>query len=487
MGTFNPENNKSTTEQIEKNNKLSSLIPKLEIIFSKKNIDAIKLSKLMKEVNRELHDLLDDNFFSEENRDIFLEKLSFFLNIIDKVPETVHPNTDDWHVSLDNNRTLKLVVDRGLTSYVQPESHNRLTDENLFAIISNFQLVWEYSMGLPSLSENDFGIILELLEKRFDDIQNNDILSDSFAKLIGSPMFGYQVATYVQKNIKLEDDEDHKEVNLKVTDYPCKTLLKTVVESYDVDAIDCIDTWLNNHTAKERGPYHACPKVFDNIVKMMELEQCSPGSVSKLNKKFGIRNFQRYPKKMLISQCETIDDRQTPFGIMMDAAYDWNGAFDNDIITHRLSELDSSKYLCRIFEAKTKQEVARHLIGIRQKYDQKISFAFISAHGNKDMIIFDDGSKSNIFSISDLSRNGAKRVGDFFEKHATLIFNACSTGVAGGIGEKVQKELGVYKVIAPSIPAHIKDVEFTIDKDGGGIEFDITYDNDTDPWISLDT
>lgn len=169
----------------------------------------------------------------------------------------------------------------------------------------------------------------------------------------------------------------------------CRDLLKEVLGRYGFDPEEIISVWQSSHTA-HGGPE---PQIRRNMDKVFRLEDQREGIARFLYKEFGIRNFERYPESILLAQYDEFEDVEKPYGVLLEATSDYNGAFSawhQTEIWEKLFEHIKEEYAFRIAEAKSKRDIARQLIRLKRKYGDhhKISFAFIGGHGNEDSIVF---------------------------------------------------------------------------------------------------
>ncbi len=64
-----------------------------------------------------------------------------------------------------------------------------------------------------------------------------------------------------------------------------------------------------------------------NFQALLTLEQEEPGTIATLYNIFGVCNFGRYPKEMLLAQIRDMEDKSRPYGILLYPLGDENGAF----------------------------------------------------------------------------------------------------------------------------------------------------------------
>lgn len=312
----------------------------------------------------------------------------------------------------------------------------------------------------------------ELLKKISEDKQLPEI-ENELAKLrdfLQTKDFDKVVTNAIAESPKVHrDDEQRKEQK------PYESLLRKMLSKYGFDPDDILGVWCEQKTDSRWPQIESMVK--QNMEKVFEIEGEREGIAKLLYKEFGIRNFERYPKAILIAQYDEFDNLEKPYGVLIEATHDWNGAFSawsKKGVWDEMFEQIKDQYALRIAEARSKQEVARRLIKLNQKYGahHKISFAFIGGHGSKNSIEFGGMSRRNILFSEDLTGRGAHKVSNFFEPHPTIVLVSCSTGVEGGIGQELSKTLGA-KVIAPSVPTNLEDIDAILSDDG--IDFKVEY------------
>lgn len=255
----------------------------------------------------------------------------------------------------------------------------------------------------------------------------------------------------------------------------CEPILKSILAKYGFDPEEVIETWSGSYTE-----YRLQPQIERNMTAVFGLEDKRPGIAKLLYKEFGIRNFERYPDSILLTQFDEFKDTEKPYGVMLQATHDWDGAFSSGskrIIWERMFGQISGRYGFRIVEAKSKMEVIRRLVNLDRKYGEhhKLSFAFIGGHGNKLSITFGGEHRRNILLYNDLLGKGSGKVRGFFEPNPTIVLASCSTGVEGGIGQKLSEVIGA-KVIAPRIDTTLSGVDAVMHD--GEIDFVVKYIED---------
>ena len=336
------------------------------------------------------------------------------------------------------------------------------------------------SLKLILTSDFDFGIeeavnflnrhkdlFVKLSEdKQLPDIKNQ---AESLQKFLKTKEFERALVNAIQNGINARKSPR----KLKAEIGYCKNLLEEVLTKYGFDPDEILGVWQGSHT--QYGPE---PQIQRNMSKVFHLEEQGEGIARFLYEEFGIRNFERYPESILIAQYDEFEDVEKPYGVMLEATSDYNGAFSSwsqNEIWEKLFEQIRERYAFRIAEAKSKQEIARKLIRLDRKYGEhnKIAFAFIGGHGDKDQILFGGPERRNSLFLEDLTGRGVGRTGEFFESHPTIVLVSCSTGAESGIGQELSKVLGA-KIIAPSVPVNLKNIEAILTSEG--IDFKVEYD-----------
>lgn len=192
---------------------------------------------------------------------------------------------------------------------------------------------------------------------------------------------------------------------------------------------------------------------------MSELEEEMPGSVKNLHENFGISNFQRYPKEILLNQLKVPDPKKET-GLLLFAEDDSIGAMDkkHDIL-NKIYEKRKDDLNFRIAECKSGPALAQQLEKVKQDFQKNISLIFLSAHSEKNgFYLGDDNEKNNYVSQEEIAKI-ASSLKDFFAADAQVVANACSSGAINGWVKTISKEARI-RVIGPDKPAGIENIEF---------------------------
>lgn len=224
-----------------------------------------------------------------------------------------------------------------------------------------------------------------------------------------------------------------------------------------------------------------------NALSALKVELRRPEAVGELSNTFGIQAFSRYPDNMLVSQYDQKDDRDTPYGIVMNPRNDHNGAF-YDLAAHDTNaslwkEVEREGHHVRIFECASKMDIARKLITANNLYGekQKIAFAILGGHGNRSLMQFGDTAKDeegSQLSKGDLAYGkGVQRAGEFFVENPTIIFNSCSVGGDTGLADLASE---VYDATVYAADQKIYGIKsLTCKKDvSGHLDFQVEFKTD---------
>lgn len=246
-------------------------------------------------------------------------------------------------------------------------------------------------------------------------------------------------------------------------------IMDSFFSHYQLPNSEMSRTWILSTNIENLGL-----RVCNNIDRIIEVEAEQPGACSLLYKEFGIADFARYPKELLIKQAREINDTTKPYGLIIFPKFDPNGAFYSHESFEPILKETNGEFNLRAIECESKLEIAKLLIKMNKKYNipggQKISLLVLGGHGKKDKIIFGHEGPLQEINITDLQGMGIKKIGGFFEKTAKMVLISCKTGQKNGIGSEIEKQTGI-PTIAPA--TDITDFYLTAfkDKKTGNYEF----------------
>jgi hypothetical protein len=249
------------------------------------------------------------------------------------------------------------------------------------------------------------------------------------------------------------------------------------------------------------------PSYLENLEAARRLESRAPGSAKALYEQFGIANFSRYDREMLLRQLEKSGE-DVPYGLVIYPEADWNGAFfqNKKQLAEMALKLRMGRLETRIVEVGSQRELTRRVVMFDKKYapaGHKISFAIIGGHGEsssvslgtkgeyssppplpeqenypmeleewKSRVLSSDKGK---FTIRDITEGrGINRAAEkFFNESAPIVLVSCSTGVEGGIAESASGKFG-WEINAPNVPTNLKNISVSFDSDNRP-KFDVEY------------
>jgi hypothetical protein len=251
--------------------------------------------------------------------------------------------------------------------------------------------------------------------------------------------------------------------------------MSLLIEGYNLDAEKTMKAWLFDGANKETS-------IRLNIEALRDLELSKPGICAFLQKNFGISDFRRYPKQILLDQMDRFEDQETQHGILLMPIADHNGAFSQDLqVFDKFYQQIKDKYNLRVYECGNIKDLAKSFIHTKNRYAPKLSFAIVGGHGTKDSIQLGNFFVSpNIpadLETDHLNSSSAEKLKDFFNEDASIVLISCSTGANQGIGQKLSEKFGLT-VIAPNKDAHVSKID-TDQTQSGDLKFNVKYSVDT--------
>lgn len=278
--------------------------------------------------------------------------------------------------------------------------------------------------------------------------------SDLFREIVQTELEGSNAGFYVQRFFEQEVDAMVKQIVQEQFDMYLQ-------EKFSIAFSDIKGRWEMSHFAFDSKA---------NLNAMLDIEHEIPGGVRRLLKEYGIVEFRRYPPDVLLTQLRE-ESLQQPYGIIMLAQADHNGAFDqNKEVLQKLYEQTRGHYGLKVFEVDGVYQMARDFVALDKRYGatNKISFAVIGGHGEENTIFFGDGRskgrfQDRTFEKEDLQGQGVQRVAAFFEPNPNIVLISCSTGNEEAIGQEISRTLAA-EVIAPERPGSLKDINVSYDE-----------------------
>ena len=223
-------------------------------------------------------------------------------------------------------------------------------------------------------------------------------------------------------------------------------------------------------------------RVWDNLRTIGQVKERRPDAVEVLHDVYGITAFHRYEIKDLITQYDEHGKNDRPYGLVVAAISDHNGALDNtrgrggNVIKQLRDTLGDKQYV-RVVEVENVVELGRRLINLDQTYgkEHKIGFVLLKAHGTNEASIF--GGINNLFGrlSTDTNFGSAKKL---FVHNPLIVMDSCSTGRDQGIAQHVSESLKatVFAPVEDSATVEynmeIKDGKLIMNPQSGKLEND---------------
>ncbi len=273
-----------------------------------------------------------------------------------------------------------------------------------------------------------------------------------------------------------------------------------ILQHIGLSPFETMKTWLavstgTHHTSEPEEKISAASSyrhvVYDNLRCITDIESKTPGVIAALHGAYGITTFSRYSSEILLAQYEERDIKG-PYGIIVMPAYDHNGALSNarQIVESLRTQL-GNKMRVRIIECNGKRDLARRLISLREMHGKdgtKIAFAVIGAHGSPTGIelgisetVHNDQNIER-FSDADFGISGMGRLAEkFFNKNATVILDACSTGTTEGFAFSGARETGLT-FIGPDKNTFLQSMKVGIGQDGNPT-FSVKYGKEANTMV----
>lgn len=223
-----------------------------------------------------------------------------------------------------------------------------------------------------------------------------------------------------------------------------------------------IGEWMNTHKEKKR-----IKMVRKNWKRLLALESENPGIARVLYDEFGISNFARYPKEILIKQyAERNSKKRRAYIAIISAKGDRDGALYRDVgIFRKLFRQTKKQYRLLVWEVGNERDLIRVLNVSRKRYG-KIALGFVNGHGDKLSIVLGktNGYREEL-TKKDLEQRGPRAVRRAFIKNPIIILNSCKAGLPKGIASYISEMLGA-KVFAAKGRAWIGNIDVRISPQG---------------------
>lgn len=232
-------------------------------------------------------------------------------------------------------------------------------------------------------------------------------------------------------------------------------------------------------TIESKLDHKTCGLEYNNLNNIRKIFKKNYKAVPKLINEYGIRFFGRYVPEMLLDCAIPKKGDTRPAWLAIYPYSDHNGAFYMNQ-SFDIYDQTTEKYRPQVYECQGKIGLIRAL---RKNLAQNgpAAFAIIGGHGSEYTIQFGDRNSDvgNLLVEDFTDGNSSKRASKYFKDDATIILESCSTGAKGGIGQFINEKLGI-RVIAPTIPSHIRQIVYHDDgKDGKTPKFKVNFSSKT--------
>ena len=395
----------------------------------------------MKEPNFELKQNIDQFTDKSESEEV-IKEIKAKLEILAEDISKYSPETKEFSEIKEAFIKIQPVVENEIQKYIEREENT----EFRFGVDREYKFYFELIDRLNLLTESN----KEMTSRFF-------MISDGI---------DHTIARDILRKRQLYES---KEKNIDQQDYLAGYILKKFDFS-ESEVSDLIKSWLS---VEDDDEWY----ISQNLRNIRGLENFENKSAKYLYNNFGIRCFGRYRIHELKKQYDERDD-MGPYGLCFQAVMDWNGSFSQSNQSEDIREkVEENSFILRVIEANGKIDLAKRLLFLRDKYNQKIKFMYMHVHGNTDVIGLGDREGSDRkFLQEDLKGKGVQRIKELFESNAELILSSCLTGVKGGLAEEMSNVYNV-KVIASDKPTEgkLKSVDIKKNLAGDNLEFNIVF------------
>jgi hypothetical protein len=249
--------------------------------------------------------------------------------------------------------------------------------------------------------------------------------------------------------------------------------LKQILQGFGLDPVIILKCW--EASGPELVSVLRSP-LETHLPALLKLEKECPGIAKVLYEEYGIANFGRYPKDLLIEQNKQKNNTDLRYGIVLTPYQDKEGVFLNTRhIFNSLKKQLPKNFTIRFIEVDSKFVAVRRMIGFDNKYGSKnkISFSIILGHGEKDSINFGGKDFRHQLRTSDFIKPNSEGLKGFYEPGAPFLLYSCHTGKEGGIGQKISSRFNT-ELVAPEEDVVLDSI--TVQEQEGKIKFDAKYD-----------
>ncbi len=252
---------------------------------------------------------------------------------------------------------------------------------------------------------------------------------------------------------------------------PGTHLMLQILKTMNVPQWPCVLGWREDGYWKEPVLAHV-----ENLTAAARLERASPGSTTVLHREFGVRCFRRYPDPILLEQVANAHVDDAPYGYMLLALEDHNGAFAEPI-SQRVDLYESAAgcgVLTRILEFGSIKELSERLARLSHRYGlQSASFVYGEGHGSTEGIRL--SRRTDELLTAETLGTGPGRSALYFAAEAPVFLDSCRTGEGT---ENFGKKLSEVLRTTVAVPTHssygVRDLRL-VRGAGGNLMFEGTH------------
>ncbi len=429
---------------------------KVKETFKFENLKAVlQVKELRSEILRNLHDFFDEkrgyliaqNIETGFDRYSFVDAKGFPVEVARTVNESIH--------EIIENKGITVIEDNPGLFKVLNETIRYCPDSLTEQVKNNFiNLMLEKGMNLEMANLSKYENLIDLM------------MSGEKKEIFISVM---------QEKIEiLFEEKDWFQVDMALRTYSpivddmlCSKLDSYLSANFDITLLEIKMAW---QIGEKNAPFN---NFDENMTRIEEIERERPGITKTLLHEFGIKEFKRYSKEVLIKQYDE-KDIDGPYGIILYTNDDHNGAFDlnGDVISSLSEQTSAGNMMTRIGEFDSNYELIKRLAVFNARYGdkQKISYLLLGAHGSEN------GFATSFMGHVDktiLEGQGVKKIKQYFVENPEIILASCSTGAENGIGQKMSAIYDAH-VLAPKKPTNVKSISVSFNENKKPI-FNVEY------------
>ncbi len=288
-----------------------------------------------------------------------------------------------------------------------------------------------------------------------------DFITDTFdhPESSGASMVDVTVDLLMRKGVSLEQKDTGLTLNLLEGS---GHIMGKFLEKHGFPFLDTINAWLASRRAKTE---QLADTFLENLKAVRDLDAQREKGAQTLRERFNLKALGRYSTNMLVRQFDEKDNATMPYGVVVEAVNDHNGAFFG--IKHPLNSLSdqlaNEGVGLRVFEVGRGSSALRMKRSIEEHYPgNKAKFALVGAHGSPASMEFNSvGSENQGYLSKDFVSNSKLLIPameEILDPEATVILVSCETGGVDNMADALTKKLHGRPVIAHKKPVLLRSV-----------------------------